>query len=145
MGIWVVVLEAIQGPDDSPEEIGPDDLDAFAEALADYYPVVAGSPTSYESELWVEENTAGGAMLVAQRIWQQAVRDAGLPMWDVLRGEARDARALESGRLAWGSAPGEGTEPEAEPEPEVEPEPEPVKRAAGKKKAAAKRRARRAP
>ncbi len=100
MAIWVVVLEAIQGPDDGPEEIGPDDLDALAEELADYYPVVAGSPTSYEAELWVEENTAGGAMLAAQRIWQQAVRGAGLPLWDVLRGEARDARALESGRLA---------------------------------------------
>ena len=31
MGIWVVVLEAVQGPDDGPGEIGPDDLDAFAE------------------------------------------------------------------------------------------------------------------
>src|SRR5215210_5984007 len=155
MGIWVVVLEAVQGPDDGPDEIGPDDLDAFAEELADYYPVVAGSPTSYEAELWVEENTAGEALLTAQRIWQGAVREAGLPMWDVLRGEARDARALESGRLAWSSAPGEDVEPAApdpgdEPEPELEPEPppepEPPARArrapakkVGGKKAAAKK------
>src|ERR671916_322630 len=130
MGIWVVVLEAVQGPDDGPEEIGPADLDAFAEELADYYPVVAGSPTSYEAELWVEENTAGEALLTAQRIWQGAVRDAGLPMWDVLRGEARDARALESGRLAWASAPGDAAEAAApQPEPELPPEPEPPKKA----------------
>ena len=144
MGIWVVVLEAVQGPDDGPDEIGPEDLDAFAEELADYYPVVAGSPTSYEAELWVEQNTAGEALLTAQRIWQAAVREAGLPMWDVLRGEARDARALESGRLDWASAPGDaapggepepGAEPELEPppEPEPSPEPEPRRRAAAKK------------
>jgi hypothetical protein len=148
MGIWVVVLEAVRGPDDGLDEIGPDDLDAFAEELADYYPVVAGSPTSYEAELWVEDNTAGGAALIAQRIWQGAVREAGLPMWDVLRAEARDARALESGRLAWASAPGgdAAAEPEAEAEPELEPtEPEVPKRAARKapskkkKKAAAKK------
>lgn len=147
MGIWVVVLEAVQGPDDGPDEIGPDDLDAFAEELADYYPVVAGSPTSYEAELWVEDNTAGGAMLTAQRLWQAAVRDAGLPMWDVLRGEARDARALESGRLAWASAPGEEAEAaaaaEAELEPEPQPEPDPPKRAkkAPVKKTAARKTA----
>ena len=149
MGIWVVVLEAVQGPDDGPGEIGPEDLDAFAEELADYYPVVAGSPTSYEAELWVEENTAGSALLTAQRIWQAAVRDAGLPMWDVLRGEARDARALESGRLAWASAPGDDTqaaaaEPEPEPEPELEAEPPPgaPKKAAAKAKKATKAAAR---
>ena len=146
MGIWVVVLEAVQGPDDGPQEIGPDDLDAFADGLADYYPVVAGSPTSYEAELWVEENTAGEALLTAQRIWQGAVRDAGLPMWDVLRGEARDARALESGRLAWGSAPGvDAAAAEPEPEPEPEPPPRAARKAAPKKKAAAKKSARRAP
>ena len=142
MGIWVVILEAVQGPDDGPDEIGPEDLDAFAEELADYYPVVAGSPTSYEAELWVEDNTAGGAMLTAQRLWQAAVREAGLPMWDVLRGEARDARALESGRLAWGSAPGEdveaGAEPAPEPEPEPAPEPPPAP-STRKKKAATKK------
>ncbi len=137
MGIWVVMLEAVRGPDDSSEEIGPDDLDAFAEELADYYPVVAGSPTSYEAELWVEENTAGGAMLVAQRIWQGAVRGAGLPMWDVLRGEARDARALESGRLAWATAPGDQVASD-EPEPDPEPEPAPPKRAAARKAPAKK-------
>ena len=149
MGIWVVVLEAVQGPDDGPGEIGPEDLDAFAEELADYYPVVAGSPTSYEAELWVEENTAGSALLTAQRIWQAAVRDAGLPMWDVLRGEARDARALESGRLAWASAPGDDTqaaaaEPEPEPEPQLEAEPPPdaPKKAAAKAKKATKAAAR---
>jgi hypothetical protein len=149
MGIWVVVLEAVQGPDDGPDEIGPEDLDAFAEELADFYPVVAGSPTSYEAELWVEENTAGEALLTAQRLWQAAVREAGLPMWDVLRGEARDARALESGRLAWGSAPGELAEAEPETEPETEPEPEPepeppkraVRKAAVKKKTAAQKAA----
>ena len=162
MGIWVVVLEAVQGPDDGPEEIGPDDLDAFADELADYYPVVAGSPTSYEAELWVEESTAGAALLTAQRIWQGAVRDAGLPMWDVLRGEARDARALESGRLAWASAPGGDAAPDAEAEAELGPEPEPEppleapKKVAKKatkvaakeraaKKAAAKKGTRRAP
>ncbi|HEX2192015.1 MAG TPA: hypothetical protein VHH09_02390 [Acidimicrobiales bacterium] len=139
MGIWVVVLEAVQGPDDGPDEIGPEDLDAFAEELDDYYPVVAGSPTSYEAELWVEENTAGGAMLTAQRIWQAAVREAGLPMWDVLRGEARDARALESGRLAWGSAPGEEGPPAEGEEPEPEPEPEPAPAAKARKKAATKK------
>ncbi|HWC10533.1 MAG TPA: hypothetical protein VG455_04845 [Acidimicrobiales bacterium] len=140
MGIWVVILEAVQGPDDGPDEIGAEDLDAFAEELADYYPVVAGSPTSYEAELWVEDNTAGGAMLTAQRLWQAAVREAGLPMWDVLRGEARDARALESGRLAWGSAPGDDIEP-TEPAPEAAPEPEPQPRPAPKarKKAATKK------
>jgi hypothetical protein len=148
MGIWVVVLEAVRGPDDGAEEIGPEDLDAFADELVDYYPVVAGSPTSYEAELWVEENTAGAALLTAQRIWQGAVREAGLPMWDVLRGEARDARALESGRLAWASAPGddaEAVEAEPEPEPGAELEPEPPKRAArtapSKKKAAPKKAA----
>ena len=143
MGMWVVVLEAVQGPDDGPEEIGPDDLDAFADELEDYYPVVAGTPTSYEAELWIEESTAGGALLTAQRIWQGAVRDAGLPMWDVLRGEARDARALESGRLPWATAPGDdagAAEPEAEPEPEPEPEPprKPARKATAKKAAAKK-------
>ena len=152
MGIWVVVLEAVLGPDDGPDEIGPDDLDALAEELTDYYPVVAGTPTSYEAELWVEDNTAGGAMLTAQRIWQGAVREAGLPMWEVLRAEARDARALESGRLAWASAPGGDAgagEPEAEPEPEAEldlepeprPEPEPRKKAVLTKKAVRKKTA----
>jgi hypothetical protein len=137
VGIWVVVLEAVAGDEPEPG-IEPDDLDALADALADHYPVVAGTRSSYEAEIWVEENTAGGAMLVAQRLWQAAVRDAGLPLWDVLRGEARDARALEKGQLQWAQAPGDEAEPEhAAPEA---PAPAPAKKA-GDKKAAGKKAA----
>ena len=141
MGVWVVVLEAVAGEEPGPG-IDADDLDAFADALADYYPVVAGTPSSYEAEIWVEENTAGGAMLEAQRLWQIAAREAGIPLWDVVRGEARDARALDSGRLAWADAPGElaqpgqATEAEAAPaEPEPAPEPPPPAARAAKKSA----------
>jgi hypothetical protein len=136
VGIWVVVLEAVADEEPDPG-IEPDDLDALADALADHYPVVAGTRRSYEAEIWVEENTAGGAMLVAQRLWQAAVREAGLPLWDVLRGEARDARALESGQLGWGQAPGDETGAEAPPEP-APVKKAPPKKAAGKKAAGKK-------
>jgi hypothetical protein len=131
VGIWVVVLEAVADEEPDPG-IQPDDLDAFADALADHYPVVAGTSRSYEAEIWVEENTAGGAMLVAQRLWQAAVREVGLPIWDVLRGEARDARAIESGQLGWGQAPGDEAEEATAPDPAA------AKKAAAKKAAAKK-------
>ncbi len=93
MAIWVVVLEAIRGPDDGPDEIGPDDLDAFADELGDYYPVVAGSPTSYEAELWVEESSDG---LLLDVQGHQLVVGAGETAEDVERIRAFAARTSAS-------------------------------------------------
>ena len=111
MGIWVVVLEAVAG--DDPSTIEPDDLDALADELAECYPQVAGGPAFYQAEFWVEESNAGGAVMHALRVWQAAIRELGMPSWDVVRAEARDAHAIEAGLIDWA--------PPAEDEPDDEP------------------------
>lgn len=108
MGIWVVILEAVAT---ERERVGlgiePGALDDLAEELAGHYAVVSERPGAYETELWIEEGTAGGAVLAAQFLWQTAVRYLGLPAWEVVRAEARDAHALEIGIIDWPSpAPG---------------------------------------
>ncbi len=106
MGIWVVILEAVAT---EKERVGlgiePGALDDLAEELAGHYAVVSERPGAYETELWVEEGTAGGAVLAAQFLWQAAVRYLGLPAWEVVRAEARDAHALEIGIIDWPSPP----------------------------------------
>ncbi len=106
MGIWVVILEAVAT---EGERVGlgiePGALDDLAEELAGHYAVVSERPGAYETELWVEEGTAGGAVLAAQFLWQAAVRYLGLPAWEVVRAEARDAHALEIGIIDWPSPP----------------------------------------
>ncbi len=113
MGIWVVVLEAVAGQDRTA--IRPDDLDALANALAPNYPHVTGGPSFFQAQFWVEEATASAALMLAQRLWQSAVREVGLPPWDVVRAEARDAHAIEAGLIDWTPETGED-EFEAEPE-----------------------------
>ncbi|HEX2043367.1 MAG TPA: hypothetical protein VHF24_12100 [Acidimicrobiales bacterium] len=115
MGIWVVVLEAVAGQDRTT--IRADDLDALADALAPNYPQVTGGPSFFQAQLWVEEGTAGAALMLAQRLWQSAVREVGLPPWDVVRGEARDAHAIEAGLIEW-SPETDGDEFDEEPEEE---------------------------
>ena len=105
MGIWVVVMEAVAG--DDPNTIEPEDLDALAEELGECYPQVSGGPAFYQAELWVEESNAGGAVMHALRVWQAAVRELGMPTWDVVRAEARDAYAIEAGLIEW-NPPDEG-------------------------------------
>jgi len=106
LGIWVVILEAVAT---EKERVGlgiePGALDDLAEELASHYAVVSERPGAYETELWVEEGTAGGAVLAAQFLWQAAVRYLGLPAWEVVRAEARDAHALEIGIIDWPSPP----------------------------------------
>jgi hypothetical protein len=116
MGIWVVVLEAVAGQDRTT--IRADDLDALADALAPNYPQVTGGPSFFQAQLWVEEGTAGAALMLAQRLWQSAVREVGLPPWDVVRGEARDAHAIEAGLIEWSP---ETDADEFDEEPEEEP------------------------
>jgi hypothetical protein len=99
MGIWVVVMEAVAGED--PTTIDLDDLDALGDALAPNYPQLTGGPSWYQAQVWVEEATAGAALMLAQRLWQSAVREVGLPPWDVVRAEARDAHAIEAGLIEW--------------------------------------------
>jgi hypothetical protein len=99
MGIWVVVLEAVAGEDRTTIEL--DDLDALGDALAPNYPQVTGGPSYYQAQFWVEEYTAGAALMLAQRLWQSAIREVGLPTWDVVRAEARDAHAIEAGLIEW--------------------------------------------
>lgn len=136
MGIWVVVLEAAATEGDFDTLVDLDDLDALAEELAAQYAVVTSRPGAYQAELWVEEGTAGGAILAALRLWQGAVRYIGLPGWDVARAEARDARALELGVIDWPTPP---DAVEEEPAPMLELEP--PNKAAAKKKAAKKKAA----
>ena len=116
MGIWVVVMEAVAG--DDPNTIEPEDLDALAEELGECYPQVSGGPAFYQAELWVEESNAGGAVMHALRVWQAAVRELGMPTWDVVRAEARDAYAIEAGLIEW-NPPDEG-DPEGELDEEGE-------------------------
>jgi hypothetical protein len=126
MGIWVVVLEAVAGEDRTTIEL--DDLDALGEALAPNYPQVTGGPSYFQAQFWVEEYTAGAALMLAQRLWQNAIREVGLPTWDVVRAEARDAHAIEAGLIEWSpeaDAPDFGTElgePAGEDEEEEEEE-----------------------
>src|SRR5436305_11509677 len=105
MEIWVVILEAVAGENDHALGIEPGACDDLAEELAANYAVVTEGPGAYETELWVEEGTAGGAVLAAQRLWQAAVRYLGLPAWEVVRAEVRDAHALEIGAIPWPSPP----------------------------------------
>ena len=155
MGIWVVVLEAVRR--DDPETIEPEDLDNLAEALAEAYPRVTGGPAFFQAEFWVEEVTAGGAVMAAQRQWQAAVREIGMPPWDVVRAEARDAHAIDAGLVDWTPEPDddeiedeeplldlEDEEPLIDLEDEEPPEPAPPRPApkrAARKKAAPKRTA----
>ncbi len=101
-----MILEAVAT---EKERVGlgiePGALDDLAEELAGHYAVVSERPGAYETELWVEEGTAGGAVLAAQFLWQAAVRYLGLPAWEVVRAEARDAHALEIGIIDWPSPP----------------------------------------
>jgi len=141
LGIWVVVLEAVAT---EGERVGlgiePGALDDLADELASHYAVVSERPGAYETELWVEEGTAGGAVLAAQFLWQAAVRYLGLPAWEVVRAEARDAHALEIGIIDWPS-PAAGADDQ---EPDELPPPDPVSlgpaivRAAGPKPATKK-------
>ncbi|MDQ6796420.1 MAG: hypothetical protein M3011_00105 [Actinomycetota bacterium] len=115
MGIWVVILEAVAT---EGERVGlgpePGALDDLAEELAGHYAVVSERPGAYETELWVEEGTAGGAVLAAQFLWQAAVRYLGLPAWEVVRAEARDAHALEIGIIDWPVPPAGPDEPKSD-------------------------------
>ena len=114
-----------------------------AEELAAHYAVVTERPGAYETELWVEEGTAGAAILAAQRLSQAAVRFLGLPAWEVVRAEARDAHALETGLIDWPEPPDTGDEaPELDPPPPVELAPAPRKRKPAAAKAPAKKAAR---
>jgi len=123
LGIWVVILEAVAT---ERERVGlgnePGALDDLAEELAGHYAVVSERPGAYETELWVEEGTAGGAMLAAQFLWQAAVRYLGLPAWEVVRAEARDAHALEIGII---DSPSPPAGPDDQEPDELSP-PEPV-------------------
>ena len=86
MGIWVVILEAVATEGEMAGlDIEPDALGDLAEELAANYAVVTERPGAFETELWVEEGTAGGAVLAAQRLCQAAVRFLGLPPWEVVR------------------------------------------------------------
>jgi len=150
VGIWVVILEAVAAPGDTAGlGIEPGSLDDLTEELAAHYAVVTERPGAYETELWVEEGTAGAAILAAQRLSQAAVRFLGLPAWEVVRAEARDAHALETGLIDWPEPSNVGDEtPEIEPPP-PEPRPpaprKPKKEAPVKKAAAKKASARKAP
>ncbi len=127
-------------------------LDDLAEELASHYAVVSERSGAYETELWVEEGTAGGAVLAAQFLWQAAVRYLGLPAWEVVRAEARDAHALEIGIIDWPSPPAgpDDQEPDHQ-EPGELPPPEPMSLgaatvpAAGPKPATRKPAAKKAP
>ncbi len=115
MGIWVVILEAVATEGDrvglGPE---PGALEDLAEELAGHYAVVSERRGAYETELWVEEGTAGGAVLAAQFLWQAAVRYLGLPAWEVVRAEARDAHALEIGIIDWPVPPAGPDDPDTD-------------------------------
>jgi len=145
VGIWVVILEAVASVGErSGLDVEPGALDDLAEELAGHYAVVSERPWAYETELWVEEGTAGGAVLAAQFLWQSAVRYLGLPAWEVVRAEARDAHSLEVGIIDWPTPP-EAPDDEVTDEPSplelATPEPAPVTtsrpRATTRKKAAA--------
>jgi len=146
VGIWVVILEAVASVGErSGLGVEPGALDDLAEELAGHYAVVSERPWAYETELWVEEGTAGGAVLAAQFLWQSAVRYLGLPAWEVVRAEARDAHSLEVGIIDWPTPP-EAPDDEASDEPPplelATPEPAPTTRSpratTGKKAATAK-------
>jgi len=146
MGIWVVILEAVAS---EGERVGlgpePGALEDLAEELAGHYAVVSERPGAYETELWVEEGTAGGAVLAAQFLWQAAVRYLGLPAWEVVRAEARDAHALEIGVIDWPVPPAgpddPGSDELAPPDlATISPAPlQPSKRKPAAKKAVAKK------
>ncbi len=148
-----MILEAVAT---EKERVGlgiePGALDDLAEELAGHYAVVSERPGAYETELWVEEGTAGGAVLAAQFLWQAAVRYLGLPAWEVVRAEARDAHALEIGIIDWPSPPAgpDDQEPDglAPPDPvSLGPAPAraPRRKAVAKKVAAKKTPAKKAP
>ena len=125
MGIWVVILEAVAAEGEGGLGIEPGALEDLADELAANYAVVTERPGAFETELWVEEGTAGLAVLAAQRLCQAAVRFLGLPAWEVVRAEARDAHALETGRIDWPEPPDAADdvgeqEPPAPPPPELE-------------------------
>lgn len=148
MGIWVVILEAVATEGERGGlGIEPGALDDLAEELAGHYAVVKDRPGAYETELWVEEGTAGGAVLAAQFLWQAAVRYLGLPAWEVVRAEARDAHALETGIIDWPDPPvGPDEEPAAlGPVPPSPPEPAPRPMRSASKSASAKKVAKKAP
>ncbi len=106
MAVWVVVLEAVIDTNvDNPFD--QEDLVALQEALAENFSVVAGTDTSYEAELWVEDNMPSGALLSAERLVQYAARDVGLGTTEFVRAEVRSARAIEEGLVAYGAAPGQ--------------------------------------
>jgi len=126
VGIWVVILEAVATADErSGLGVEPGALDDLAEELATHYAVVSERPWAYETEMWVEEGTAGGAVLAAQFLWQAAVRYLGLPAWEVVRAEVRDAHALEVGIIDWPPPPA-GVDPTGDDAAEEVDEPAPL-------------------
>ena len=142
MGVWVVILEAVATEADrSGLDIEPGALDDLADELASNYAVVTELQGAYETELWIEEGTAGAAVLAAQRLCQAAVRFLGLPAWEVVRAEARNAHALETGAIGWPDPPVTAdttTELVATPAIELDAPPAPAKKARATKAAASK-------
>ncbi|MGI9080387.1 MAG: hypothetical protein ACR2GF_06180 [Acidimicrobiales bacterium] len=137
MGIWVVLLESVATAEKRRGlGVDPGALDDLADELAANYAVVTERPWGYETELWVEDGTAGGAILAAQFLCQTAVRYLGLPPWEVVRAEARDAHALEVGLIEWPTpAVDPGDEPPDEPPPPELPAATTTKKATTKKAA----------
>ena len=105
MATWVVVLEAVID-EEARTGIHEDELLALGEVLAHHFPVIAGTGWSYETELWVEDNMASGALLTAERLVQAAARQIGLATSEIVRVDIRNAHAIESGVIDWGAAPG---------------------------------------
>jgi hypothetical protein len=106
VAVWVVVLEAIADRD-ARTGFDEESLDALAGALAEHFPVIAGTGRSYETELWVEDSMASGALLTAERLVQAAAREIGLATTEIVRAEVRSARAIEAGIINWGTPPGQ--------------------------------------
>ena len=130
MAVWVVVLEAIVDQD-AQTGFDEENLDALAGALAEHFPVIAGTGRSYETELWVEDSMASGALLTAERLVQAAAREIGLATTEIVRAELRSARAIESGLIDWGTPPGQRA-PASE---KATAKKAPAKKAPGRKKA----------
>lgn len=105
MAIWVVVLEAVID-EEARAGIEEGELHALGKVLAQHFPVIAGTGWSYETELWVEDNMASGALLAAERLVQAAAREIGLATSEIVRVDIRNAHAIESGVIDWGAAPG---------------------------------------
>ncbi len=101
---WLVLLEAERGLDADP--IGVSDMRRLLGALADPAPGALHSDARYAVQVEVDGASPSEAVSAAVSQWEGAVRQLGLPRWELVRAEALTRSEFEQEFLDYEEATG---------------------------------------